>query len=288
MRVMRSRLAWAGLGVSVVATLAIVAFMSPVRDTHSRSDPRPDAYKAQLKNGWVTNCAGPAFSRFSLNGEAGPGPDRPIFKINDQLVLAVPKQNLPAADELKSAPSVCGDISDLPSASYLYFVIRGNWSAGYKPEDIPVVGGGRQFQPDVATVRIERDMPELRSAQELQRLDEIQLKAQQHDSAGTREIGGLTCLVPKPGVDWVICSGSRSASDTEVTRLRYREYGATPFNLVLAEYASPRYGIRVYWKAWISDISHALDIDREIWNSIEEWNLLNKLGAHADAARATL
>src|SRR5882724_1292025 len=237
----------------------------------------------QVENGWVTNCAGPAFSRFSQDSSSGPGPERPIFKINDQLVLAVPKQNWPSAGRIESEPIMCRNISDLPVAPYVYFVIRGNWSAGYKPEDIPIVSGKKVFQPDVATVRIEREMPERRSAEELQKLDESQRKAQQHASAGTREVDGLICLVPKLGMDWFVCSGSRTASDTEVTRLRYREYDATPFILVLAEYTSPRYGIHVYWKAWISDISHALDIDRAIWDSIEKWNLFNKSEAPAGA-----
>jgi hypothetical protein len=266
-----------GLGVIVLATLAIVAFMRPSRDSDS---PNP-----QLANGWVTNCAGPAFNRFSQDSSAGPGPERPVFKINDQLVLAVPKQNWPSAGRIEREPSVCGNISDLPSAPYVYFVIRGNWSAGFKPEDIPIVGGNKDFEPDVVTVRIEREMPDRRSAEELQKLDQSQRAAQQELSVGTREIGGLTCLIPKPGIDWVFCSGRRTASDTDATSIRYREYSATPFILILSESTSARYGIHVYWKARISDVSHALDIDRAIWNSIEEWNLLSKATPQADAAR---
>ena len=273
MRVMRSRIVWAGLGVTVLAALAIVAIMRPIRG----SDPRD----TRLQNGWVTNCGGPLFSRH------GSGPERPSFKLNDKLVLTVPKENGPSANSIESEPPECKKISDLPAVAFLTFGITGEWSAGYKPEDIPTVAGNRQFQPDVATVRIEREMPEKRSAEDLQKLDELQRLEQQRNSVGTRDIGGLTCLVPKPDQDWFICSGSRTASDAEVTRLRYRKYSNTPFILVLAEYSSTRYGIHVYWKAWILDASHALDVDRAIWNSIEEWNLLNKQAAPAGAARAS-
>lgn len=261
----------------------VVAMLATVNITTSCDSPPSNP---QLSNGWVTNCSGPEFSKFSQNGSSGPGPERPVFKINDKLVLAVPKKNWPSTSGTDSEPRDCRKISDLPPVPYLYFVISGNWSAGYKPEDIPIVAGNRQFQPDVATVRIEREMPERRSADELQKLDQSQRKAQQDDSAGTREIGGLTCLVPKPGQDWFICSGSRTSSDTEVTRLRYREYSATPFILVLSEYTSARYGVHVYWKVWISDVSHALDIDRAIWNLIKEWNLFNNPAG--DSGRAAL
>jgi hypothetical protein len=44
----------------------------------------------EMEAGWVTNCAGPEFSKF---GGAGPGPERPLFKVTDQLVLAIPKEH---------------------------------------------------------------------------------------------------------------------------------------------------------------------------------------------------
>jgi len=267
-------------GAITLTSLGIVSILAGC-DTHGSS------HNLQHENGWVTNCTGPAFSRFSQNGSAGPGPDRPIFKINDQIVLAVPKQNSPSAGRLENLPSVCGTIADLPSAPYVYFVIRGNWSAGYKPEDIPTVDGAKQFEPDVVTVRIEPEIPERRSAAELQKLEQSQRRVQQLDSVGTLEIGGLTCLVPKPSQDWFICSGSRTAAGVDVTRLRYRKYTDTPFILVLAEDTSARYGIHLYWKAWISDVSQALDIDRAIWNSVEEWNLFIKSNAPSGAAVGT-
>jgi len=268
-RAMRRRYGKVGLGVLVLATLAIGAFFRPIGNSDSRNP--------QLANGWVTNCSGPAFSRFAQGGTAGPGPDRPVFKINDQLVLAVPKMNWPSAGKFDSEPRECRQISDLPLAPYLYFVISGNWSAGYKPEDIPIVGGNKDFEPDVVTVRIEREIRSNLSEEEQQRLDQERWKGLQYDSTERREIGGLTCFVPKGwGPVLGFCSGRRTTSDPDVTALRYRKDSAIPFILLLADYRSSRHGgIHVYWNVWTSDVSHVLDFDAAIWKSIEDWNLLN-------------
>lgn len=236
----------------------------------------------QLANGWVTNCSGPVFSRFSQGGNAGPGPELPVFKINDQLVLAIPKKNWPSAGKFDREPRECRRISDLPPAPYLYFVISGNWSTGYKPEDVPIVGGDKEFKPDVVTVRIEREVPSKFSEEEQHRVRRLLQEWQKQDAIGTREIGSLTCFVPKTGLDWTSCSGTRSKTDPDITELRYRKYSATPFILVLADYPSSHHGgIHMYWKAWTSDVSHALDIDAAIWKSIEDWNLLDNTAAQA-------
>jgi hypothetical protein len=230
----------------------------------------------ELANGWVTNCLGPEFSRFSQPGGSGPGPDRPVFKINDQFVLAVPKKNWPSANGIESAPSVCRKISDLPTAAYLYFVAQGNWSEGYRSEDIPIVGGTPMFQPDIATVRVERSIPSKFSEEEQQKIKQLLSEIQQQNSTGTQDVGGLTCFIPKPPMNFINCNGNRSTADSDVIKLEYRHYPSTPFVLVLAEYDSSHYGgLRVNWKAWILDPSHALDVDRAIWNSLADWNLLD-------------
>jgi hypothetical protein len=238
----------------------------------------------ELANGWATNCSGPEFSRFSQGGGAGPGPNRPVFKINDQLVLAVPKTNWPSA-HIDALAKECRKISDLPPADFLYFVIQGNWSEGYRPEDIPIVGGTKMFLQDVATVRIERTTPSKFSEEEQQEIKRILREAQQENTIGTREIGGLTCRIPKPPMNWFHCNGNRTAADPDGTKLEYRTYPSTPFVLVIADYDSSQYGgIHVYWKAWILDASRALDVDRAVWNSLADWNLVtepeNKIEPH--------
>lgn len=287
--VSRAVQSWPGrviLGVIVLATLAIVAFMNPIRGTNSRHDHRPDAHDAALANGWVTNCSGPAFSRFSQGGNGGPGPERPVFKINDQLVLAIPKKNWPSAGKFGLEPPECRQISDLPLAPYLYFVIWGNWSAGYKPEDVPTVYGNKQFRPDVVTVRVDRDNT-TKSVEEQREFDQSVWETFQQNAVETLEIGGMACFVPKLR-NLINCFGHRTKDDRDVTKLRFLRYSAIPsFVLVQAEYASSQYGrIYVYWSTWTSDPPHLSDIDAAIWKSIEDWDLLNKPATQADAARA--
>jgi hypothetical protein len=233
---------------------------------------------------------GDKLHRSSIQPIFGPGPERPTFKINDELVLAVPQKNWPSAGKFDRAPPECRKISDLPLAPYLYFVISGNWSADYKPGDIPIVGGKRDFEPDIVTVRIEREVPSKISVQEQQRLDQERWEGLQYDSTERREIGGLTCFVPKGwGPTWGFCFGRRTSLDPELTALRYRRDSAIPFVLMLADYRSSRHrGIHVYWQGWVSDVSRALDIDAAIWKSIEDWNLLSKPAAQAEAPRADL
>ena len=273
--VSRAVQSWPGsvvLGVIVLATLAIVAFMRPSRDS--------DTPSPQLANGWVTNCAGPAFSRFSENGSSGPGTARPVFKINDQLVLAVPKENWPSAGKFEREPTKCTQFGDVPPAPYLYFVIRGNWSAGYKSGDIPIVNGEKQFQPDIITVRIQREIVNPLPVEEQEKVKKLLREWARQDSTGSREVGGLTCSIPNYAGTPPRCSGGPSNAEL---KLHYSSYSATPFVLVNADYPSSRYGrIQVYWQGWISDVTHAVDIDAAIWKSIEDWDLLNKPAAQAN------
>jgi hypothetical protein len=256
----------------LLAALAATALMTSC-DSHSSSR------NPQLANGWVTNCSGPEFSKFSQNGHAGRGPERPVFKINDHLVLAVPKENWPSTTGIDGEPHECKKLNDVPLANFLYFVIRGNWSAGYKPEDVPIVSGERQFQPDIITVRIQREIINPLSVEEQRKVKQILEEFRKKEAEGSREVGGLTCSIPNYAGSPPHCSGSRPNSEVH---LSYSSYSATPFVFVNAEYPSSRYGrIQVYWQGWTSDISHALDIDAAIWKSIADWNLLNNTESQA-------
>lgn len=262
---------------TVMATLAIAANLAGCG-----SDPSSSRC-CQLDAGWVTNCAGPAFRPFAANGGSGPGPERPVFRINDQLVLAVPKQNRPYASSIDHEPSECRNISDLPRARFLHFVIQGNWSAGFRPEDIPLEDGHRKFDPDYVTVRIEPATPITASAEDTKKsLDEMEKWHRDH-SSGTLDIGGLTCFIPKGGYDFFDCAGSRSKSDPDVIKLRYKAYSAPNFVLVQAQYVSSHYGgLRVFWQAWTADPPvHARDIDAAVWQAIEDWNVLSRVERHA-------
>jgi hypothetical protein len=255
-----------------LSTIAIVTFLTSC-DSGSPSRVSP------LANGWVTNCVGPAFNRFAKDGKPGPGPNQPVFRINDQLVLAVPTDNRPYADKIERQPRECRKTTDLPPAHFLRFVIVGNWSAGYRPEDIPPEDGHKQFDPDYVNVRIEPaiNAPSTWTPEEEREAEQTLAKSMQDNYTGTTEIGGMTCFVPKPGVGAFSCSGRRSKSDPDVIKLGFMGHAAPHFVLIQAQYVSSRYGgLQVYWDAWTTDPPiHALDIDAAIWKSIEDWNLGN-------------
>jgi len=241
---------------------------------------------ARLANGWVTNCAGPAFSGFSGVGKFGPGPDRPVFKVNDQLVLAIPAKNRPSAGKFDNEPRECRQIGDLPPVPYLYFVIWGNWSAGYKPEDVPVNGSRKQFLSDAVTVRIEHDSFVTSSIEDQDRI--VRLKKFNDGLLDKREIVGLICgrtvQVPHPGKQGALfCSGHRTPSDPDTIKFRTSaNESTTPFVWIDAEYRSTHCGgIHVYWQVWTLDLAHAIDIDQVIWRSLAEWNLLNRTESQA-------
>jgi hypothetical protein len=245
--------------------------------TSCDSDSRHDSQSAQRKSGWVTNCAGPSFARFSADGSKGPGPDCPVFKINDELVLAIPRENAPIANKIENQPGDCKKITDLPSVSFLTFKITGNWSGAETPQTLPTLGDNKNVQADVVGVRLERETPNSLSADEQEKLRQMGAAMLRETSSGVTEIGDLTCLVPKPAFTFFSCYRNRFKADSKGTRFRYRDYSGNPFILIQADYLSPRYGhIHVYWSAWTLNISNALEIDDAIWKSIEEWNLLDK------------
>ena len=241
-------------------------------------DPQKDA---QLANGWVTNCSGPEFSKFSPNRNAGPGPDRPVFRINDRLVLAVPAKNMPSAGRLEDEPRGCRTIADLPKVPYLYFVVQGDWSGVYNPDDVPLEGDRKQFRPDAVTVRIELEPPSPLSVEDQREIDRSVSKVWHEDLLEPQEIGGLTCgkiaeVVRRVTMGGMRCSGRRAPSDPDEIRFDTSVYSITPFLLLHANYRSSHYGgIHVYWQVWTLDLAHGRDIDQAIWKSLTEWNLVS-------------
>jgi len=261
------------LGVRRLATLAMAAAVTSCDS--SSQDP-------SLEWGWVTNCVGPDFSKLSQSGGTGSGTDRPVFRINDQLVLAVPKKNRPYTNSIERLPHECRTISDIPLAQFFSFVIWGEWSAGYKRENVRWSDGmpPKDVRPDLVSVRIEPQsaFPVSNAAvtpEQRQKAEQTLKEAQASLYEGTREVGGLSCLVPKGGVTMFHCSETTTQNGDGV-KLDYRQLNAS-FVVIQADYTSSRYGgIHVYWKTVTSDVSHWRDIDEEVWKLISEWNLLNK------------
>jgi len=243
------------------------------------SDPKKET---QLANGWVTNCSGPEFSKFSPNRNAGPDPARPVFRLNDQLMLAVPTKNMPSAGRIDDEPRACRTSADLPNVPYLYFVIQGDWSGVYNPDDVPLSGGKKRFRPDAVTVRIELEPPSTLSADDQREIDRSVSKVWHEDLRDPHEIGGLTCgkmadAVRSLTLGGMLCSGHRSPSDPDEMRFHTHSYTMTPFLLLQADYGSSHYGgIHVYWQVWTLDLAHGRDIDQAIWKSLTEWNLVSE------------
>ncbi len=236
----------------------------------------------QWQRGW-TNCAGPEFTQFALNGDIGPGPELPVFRINHQLVIAVPKKYGPNAGSLGHEPRRCTKLSDLPTASYLYVSLQGNWSSGYNPNDVPTADGTAQaphVQPDRVIVRIERPPPQPRwSAEERKQWEQIVQQEQQKLNARAGEIAGLKCA------EW--CVGP---TGVDTVQLRYWQRGPS-FVEIHASYTSSRYGgLLVWWHTYTSDISHWRGIDDEVWRLVAQWNLLDNAesanGRHANGGFA--
>lgn len=226
----------------------------------------------KLKYGWVTNCVGPDFKKFAQDGAAGPGDDRPVFRINDQLVLAVPKKYWPGTQSIDHEPRTCTKISDLPAVRVIYFYVQGNWSAGYKTSDLPFGISGQRLQPDQVIVRVESKPARKLSAEDRKAAEENRREVERLWGE-PREIAGLTCSV--------YCWRGHSG-DSDFLQLKYQGLNRS-FIKIYAEYWSPRYGgTNMHWETVTSDLSHWRDIDDEVWKLIADWNLLNNVEAQTE------
>jgi hypothetical protein len=136
------------LGVRLLATLATAAGVTSC-DSQSRN--------AQLDRGWVTNCVGPEFRKFAENGHEGPGAERPVFKINDQLLLAVRKEYSPRSVNIDHAPRTCTRSAIYPRSRTCTSTSRETGPPANNPSDQPLVLGADPppVQPDKVIVRNE-------------------------------------------------------------------------------------------------------------------------------------
>lgn len=214
--------------------------------------------------GWA-NCAGPEFKRFALNSGTGPGPELPVFKLNRQFVLAVPKKYWPNAGSLGHEPRSCTKLSDLLTHQHLYFYVLGDWIAGTKPNNVisaNVPQAGVRYE--WLTVRIDRALPEpQRTAEELRSWHDFERRRDEEFAAAAQEIGELRCA------DYW-CKGFNGF---ETVQLRY--WPRDGFFEVHANYNSPRYGgLQVWWTTSVSDLAQWQSIEHEIWKLIAEWNVL--------------
>lgn len=219
---------------------------------------------SQWKWGWA-NCTGPEFNKFALDSETGPGPELPVFRINRELVLAVPKKYFPSAGSLGHEPRTCTKLIDLLTVNDLYFYVFGNWSAVKSNDRLvdtpaPVPGVG----PNRVTVRIDRALPQpQRYAEELKGWEKLDRQRDAEFGAAARAISGLRCA------NW--CEGFNGF---ETVSLRYWQRDG--FVEIHASYNTKRYGgLQVWWRANVSDLSQWQSIEREIWERVAEWRVLD-------------
>jgi hypothetical protein len=114
------------------------------------------------EKGWVTNCAGPDFKKFSQSGAEVLGPERPVFRINDRLVVAVPATFKPAALLNPENLTPCRSLSDLKPVPFLTFGFQGDWSTKRPPSDMPKYHTRvKEVRADWVSIRIEQSPPPL-------------------------------------------------------------------------------------------------------------------------------
>lgn len=248
----------------------------------------PTQEERKLKAGWVTNCVGPEFSRFAQNGAAGPGPARPVFRVNDHLVLAIPGEYGPWSGKIDHEPSTCRKISDLPWLGFIGFQFQGGWSAGYNPKDVPWVDGAdpKHVYPDhvVVLVSSQPALPKLsdqesRAAREKYLETERTLDAQARE---IREIAGLRCRFPKLGLATYCTNGEPGNPDS--LQLNVWPRNASFFEIKAYYFSSKYGGMSVSWQTLTSDVSHWRDIEATMWRLIADWNLLDRKEDQAAAA----
>ncbi len=213
--------------------------------------------------GWA-NCQGPDFKKIAQNTETGPGPELPVFKLNQQFVLAVPKKYLPNAGSLGHEPRTCTKLSDLLTHQYLYFFVLGDWSSGAKPNNVisanvPQAG----VRSEWLTVRLDRAPPEpQRSVEERKSGEKLGRQRDEEFALAAQETDGLRCDY------W--CEGFNGF---ETVHLRYWQRDG--FVQIHASYESKRYGgLLVYWTTNVRDLSQWQSIEHEIWKLVADWSVL--------------
>jgi hypothetical protein len=278
-----------GLGLILLATLAIVAFLNPVRKSDlraaSQADAKVDARKAELEAGWVTNCVGPEFGVLKdINGKSDPA-RRAVFRINDQLVLSIPISHRPYGMSLDRIPMKCEKIANLPITSFVHFALqsRGAASPGKgSTQRINGADGPSTVSPDYVNVRIDLRGPDAAEPGAAgsyppnveERIEGGNAYPSLRQYVEREAFEDLHCSRIGPGGDWQ-CLGKRHDVGTPEIFFKYSEFPTDRrFVQIYANYYSTKYGgIDVDWHTVTSSVSNWREIDDEVWMHLDEWNL---------------
>ena len=291
-----------GLGLFILATLAIVAFLNPIRESDLRAvsqvNAPVDARKAELDAGWVTNCIGSEFVALKdFDGKPDPA-RRAVFRINGQLVLSIPISQSPYGMSLDRTPMKCEKIANLPITSFVHFALqaRGSASPGEgSSQRINGADGPSTVSPDYLNVRIDLRGPDAAEPGAAgsfppnveERIEGGNAYPSLRQYVESQSFEDLHCSRIGPGGDWQ-CLGKRHEGGAPEIFFKYSEFPPDRrFVQIYANYYSTKYGgIDVNWHTVTSSVSNWREIDDEVWKHLDEWNL-ERATEHLHAATGT-
>jgi len=138
-----------GLAVIFLATLAIIAFLNPIRESRDLHEP------VQVESAYwqkPLTCRGPDFREPPADPDSAPDEPRAIFRMSDRVVLAIPRHFLGGPwdgdEHLPTTIASCRSIRDLPQIQHLSIRITGRWSGTFNERELPKDNNGDVEYPD--------------------------------------------------------------------------------------------------------------------------------------------
>jgi len=105
------------------------------------------------------------------------------------------------------------------------------------------------------------------------------------DAKHPHERYGLHCYPGRVFVSRITCFGRRGAEPGEEIMLTALAPPYAPDAVFQARYYSRRYGgVRIEWRAHMSQLAHWREIDTQIWRFIDAWKIAGPAPAAAPAA----
>jgi hypothetical protein len=217
------------------------------------------------------------FSRYWPQGHPA------LFKLKGNLVLAIPPQHQQfwiQKDHVIRAPAPINRIPEVASVAFEFFLpdftgyTPGNFDKPFDEDLVDVVdlqsADPKQTEPDAPGSyppnMLKRALGTYLHPNEYQ--DQYGLRCYQQDT-------------PK-GLERVTCYGRRDEREKEdimlyaITAARSK---AVRFPIMQAEYFTRRYGgLRIVWRTNVKNLPRWRDIDGQIWNFIDNWNIADANG----------
>jgi hypothetical protein len=124
--------------------LVIAAVLSPGWNLHEPIKAEAAYWQKPL------TCSGPDFREPPPDPDSAPNEPRAIFRMSDQIVLAIPRHYLggPWDEHLPTTIANCGSIRDLPPIQHLSIRISGTWSGTFNERELPKDNNGDVEHPD--------------------------------------------------------------------------------------------------------------------------------------------